>query len=125
MGLLVLSNRVNLISMQIVKETDSLAKLALMKRLGSVARNDQQQGKDGHCHETLVILWRVDLLPHNEWEPGLHNIGHLVHGGHDDGSFLVVISTDFVRPATSRELVINVREGTAMVTDAMQRPDKP
>jgi hypothetical protein len=40
----------------------------------------------------------VDLLEHDQWQPGGDDIAELVHRGDDDGTLFIVRTSDFIGP---------------------------
>lgn len=61
-------------------------------------RDNHCRGQTCGCDETPVVFWCVDLLPDDEWQPSLENVGQFVHRAHDNSPFLVVVGTYLVRP---------------------------
>lgn len=57
----------------------------------------------------------LDLLPHDERQPGLNDIGHFIHGRHDNGALLVVMRAYFMRPcvAEARDAAAEAGEDVA------------
>ena len=60
---------------------------------------DQRGRKERDGDEALAVLRRVNLLPDEQRQPRLEDVGHFVHAGHDDGALFVVVGADFVGPA--------------------------
>jgi hypothetical protein len=62
-----------------------------------------------HCERnvSLLVLWCIDLLPHNLWHPDLENVGNLVHGSNGNSTLFIIIGANFVGP-TEKYLISNV-----------------
>lgn len=62
--------------------------------------DEQRPADDGDGYEAFAVLWRVSLLPYDEGQPSLYDVGHLVHAADDYGSLLVIVGADLVSPST-------------------------
>ena len=77
-----------------------------MESLCDEAGPDQCGRKARNGDEALLILRCVNLLPDEEREPRLENVGNFVHRGHDNRTFFVVVGADFVGPAEGAICII-------------------
>lgn len=59
---------------------------------------NQTRGDENHGDEPLLVPRRLNLLPNQQRQPRLHDIGHLIHGADDQSPLLVVVAADLVRP---------------------------
>ena len=75
--------------------------LPLPQEPHSEGGNDQQRRQEGGCDEAFLVLWRIDLLPNDEREPGLQHVGHLVHCGNDDRPLLIIVTAYLMSPAAA------------------------
>lgn len=73
--------------------------LSPVESLRDEAGPNQCGRKERERDEALAILRCVSLLPDEQREPRLEDVGHFVHAGHDNGTLFVVGGTDFVGPA--------------------------
>lgn len=65
--------------------------LSLMQELNQQCRGSKQHRYSRGGDETLRVLRRVDLLPHDQGQPGAEDVAHLVHGRHYDGTLFVIV----------------------------------
>ena len=91
-----------------------------MQMLGHKSRKHHEDSKGCNRNESLLVVWRIDLLPNNEWQPRLEHICHLIHAADDKSTFLVVSRADFVSPChdDARETTVTSGENITSIPPA-------
>lgn len=85
---------------------DSSLDLSLMKNFRYRLRNNHCHTQTGNCVGLLLILQRINLLPHYQRQPGLSHISHSIHSSYHDGTFFVVRGAYFMGPAIGQILLV-------------------
>lgn len=61
-------------------------------------RHDHHRRNTRRRDIPFPILWRLHLLPHDQGQPRLHDVGGLIHRRRHQGALLVIVGADLVRP---------------------------
>lgn len=64
--------------------------------------HNQQSRKNRSPNEPFMVLRSIDLLPHDQRQPSLDDISHLVHRSRHQSSFFIIVRANLVRPSEAK-----------------------
>jgi hypothetical protein len=71
-------------------------------------RDDECRINAAESDPTLIVSGSVDLLEHDQWQPGGNDVAELVHRGDDDGTLFIVRTCDLVGPTVWAILAVTL-----------------
>jgi hypothetical protein len=71
-----------------------------LRKMPNEQDNSDDDETECNCRgETLLVSWRVGLLPDNELQPRPLHVLYGIDRSDDKSPFFIVIGTDFIRPS--------------------------